>query len=192
MVFRNTYIEEIKYRKKGEQIMPKSNITKKELVEMLEQEKKKCEELEKNLKEEVEKSKSYWERILRMQADFENYQKNMEKDKQNIIKMASEQIIRDLIEDLENLELALKNVKDKNIYDSLLIVYDHFFKTLEKNGLERIESVGKKFDPYLHEAVMIEETINNDDGFVVEEFKKGYKLNGKVIKPSKVKVLKKR
>ncbi|MGC8564794.1 MAG: nucleotide exchange factor GrpE [Thermoplasmata archaeon] len=172
--------------------MPKSNITKKELAEMLEQEKKKCEELEKNLKEEVEKSKSYWERILRMQADFENYQKNMEKEKQNIIKMASEQIIRDLIEDLENLELALKNIKDKNIYDSLMIVYDHFFKTLEKNGLERIESVGKKFDPYLHEAVMIEETINNDDGLVVEEFKKGYKLNGKVIKPSKVKVLKKR
>jgi len=172
--------------------MPKSNITKKELAEMLEQEKKKCEELEKNLKEEVEKSKSYWERILRMQADFENYQKNMEKEKQNIIKMASEQIIKDLIEDLENLELALKNIKDKNIYDSLFLVYDHFFKTLEKNGLERIESVGKKFDPYLHEAVMIEETINNDDGLIVEEFKKGYKLNGVVIKPSKVKVLKKR
>ncbi len=127
--------------------MSKSNITKKELSEMLESEKKKCEDLEKKLNEEEEKSKSYWDRILRMQADFENYQKNMEKEKQNIIRMASEQIIKDLIEE---------------------------------------------FDPYLHEAIMIEETLNNDDGLVVEEFRKGYKLNGKVIKPSKVKVLKKR
>lgn len=174
--------------------MPKSNITKKELAEMLENEKKRCEELEKKLKEEEDKSKSYWDRILRMQADFENYQKNIEKERQSMVKMASEQIIKDLIEDLENFELALENIKkeNENIYNSLKIIYDHFFKTLEKNGLERIESVGKKFDPYLHEAIMIEETVNNDDGLVVEEFKKGYKLNGKVIKPSKVKVLKKR
>ncbi|MGC8662928.1 MAG: nucleotide exchange factor GrpE [Thermoplasmata archaeon] len=174
--------------------MSKSNITKKELSEMLESEKKKCEDLEKKLNEEEEKSKSYWDRILRMQADFENYQKNMEKEKQNIIRMASEQIIKDLIEDLENLEMALENTKkeNENVYNSLKIIYEHFLKTLEKNGLERIESVGKKFDPYLHEAIMIEETLNNDDGLVVEEFRKGYKLNGKVIKPSKVKVLKKR
>ncbi|MGC9175831.1 MAG: nucleotide exchange factor GrpE, partial [Thermoplasmata archaeon] len=114
--------------------------------------------------------------------------------RQNIVKMASEDIIKDLIDDLENLELALENAKkdNENIYNSLKIVYDHFLKTLEKNGLERIESIGKKFDPYLHEAIMIEETLNNDDGLVVEEFRKGYKLNGKVIKPSKVKVLKKR
>lgn len=174
--------------------MPKSNITKKELSEMLENEKKRCEELEKKLKEEEDKSKGYWDRILRMQADFENYQKNIEKERQSMVKMASEQIIKDLIEDLENFEIALENIKKENgnIYNSLKIIYDHFLKTLEKNGLERIESVGKKFDPYLHEAIMIEETVNNDDGLVVEEFKKGYKLNGKVIKPSKVKVLKKR
>lgn len=161
---------------------------------MLENERKKNEELEKKLKEEEEKSKNYWDRILRMQADFENFQKNMEKERQNIVKMASEDIIKDLIDDLENLELALENAKkdNENIYNSLKIVYDHFLKTLEKNGLERIESIGKKFDPYLHEAIMIEETLNNDDGLVVEEFRKGYKLNGKVIKPSKVKVLKKR
>ncbi|MDP8012056.1 MAG: nucleotide exchange factor GrpE [Thermoplasmata archaeon] len=174
--------------------MSKSNITKKELMDMLENERKKNEELEKKLKEEEEKSKNYWDRILRMQADFENFQKNMEKERQNIVKMASEDIIKDLIDDLENLELALENAKkdNENIYNSLKIVYDHFLKTLEKNGLERIESIGKKFDPYLHEAIMIEETLNNDDGLVVEEFRKGYKLNGKVIKPSKVKVLKKR
>lgn len=192
-MIRNTYIEEIKYRKKGENLMPKSNITKKELTEMLENEKKRCDELQKKLEEEVNKSKGYWDRILRMQADFENYQKNMEKERENIIKFASESIIKDLIDDLENLELALDDMKKHNnpAYESIKLIYDHFLRTLEKNGLEKIDSVGKKFDPYMHEAIMIEET-DNDDGTVLEEFRKGYKLNGKVIKPSKVKVSKKR
>ncbi len=174
------------------------NITKKELQEMYDKLKEQYESekkmMEEKIKELEEKNKVYWDRIIRMQADFENFQKGIERERENFARIASEKIILDLIEDLENMELFLNDLKNKNtdLYSSFKIVYDHFLSTLEKNGLKTIESVGKKFDPYYHEAIMIEETVNNDDGIVVEEFKKGYTLNGKVIRPSKVKVLKKR
>ncbi len=174
------------------------NITKKELQEMYDKLKEQYENekriMEEKLKDLEEKNKTYWDRIIRMQADFENFQKNMDRERENFARIASEKIILELVEDLENMELLLKDLKDKNtdLYNSFKVVYDHFLSTLEKNGLKMIESVGKKFDPYYHEAIMIEETVNNDDGIVVEEFKKGYMLNGKVIRPSRVKVLKKR
>lgn len=172
--------------------MAKKNITKKELESMLQEEKKKVEELEKKLKEESDRNSEYWDRILRMQADFENYQKNMEKNMKEYEKISNERIIRDLLEDLENMERALDFAKkrDDGIYESLKIIHDHFFATLQKYGLEIIESVGKKFDPYLHEAIVVED--GDQDNIVVEEFTRGYKLNGKVIKPSRVKVIKKR
>ncbi len=187
---RKDYIEEIKYLLKVS--MAKKNITKKELESMLEDERKKVEELEKKLKEESEKSASYWDRILRMQADFENYQKNIEKNMKEYEKILNERIIKDLIEDLENLERVVyfSEKENSNLYESLKIIYDHFLSTMKKYGLEIIESVGKKFDPYCHEAVIVEE--GEEDNMVVEELSKGYKLNGKVIKPSRVKVIKKR
>ncbi len=174
------------------------NITKKELQEMYEKLKEQYDSEKKIMEEKIReletKNKEYWDRILRMQADFENFQKNMERERENFARIASEKIILDLVEDLENMEMLLNDLKNKNsdIYNSFKLVYDHFLSTLEKNGLKTIESVGKKFDPYYHEAIMIEETVNNEDGIVVEEFKKGYTLNGKVIRPSKVKVLRKR
>ncbi|MGB9814506.1 MAG: nucleotide exchange factor GrpE [Thermoplasmata archaeon] len=172
--------------------MPKKNITKKELEIMLEEEKKKVEELERKLKEENDRSSTYWDRILRMQADFENYQKNMEKTMKEFERMSNERIIKDLLEDLENIERAMEYVKnrDNDLYVSLKLIRDHFLSTLEKYGLEIIETVGKRFDPYLHEAVMVED--GDQDNIVVEEFSRGYRLNGKVIKPSRVKVIRKR
>ncbi|HEU12755.1 MAG TPA: nucleotide exchange factor GrpE [Euryarchaeota archaeon] len=174
------------------ELMPKKNITKKELEIMLEEEKKKVEELERKLKEENDRSSTYWDRILRMQADFENYQKNMEKTMKEFERMSNERIIKDLLEDLENIERAMEYVKnrDNDLYVSLKLIRDHFLSTLEKYGLEIIETVGKRFDPYLHEAVMVED--GDQDNIVVEEFSRGYRLNGKVIKPSRVKVIRKR
>jgi molecular chaperone GrpE len=172
--------------------MTKKNITKKELESMLEEEKRKVEDLEKRLKEENEKNKSYWDRILRMQADFENYQKNMEKNMKEYEKLLNERIIKDLLEDLENIERAMNDAikKDKALYESLKIIHDHFLSTMQKYGLEIIESVGKKFDPYLHEAIVVED--GDKENIVVEEFARGYMLNGKVIRPSRVKVVRKR
>ncbi len=80
--------------------------------------------------------------------------------------------------------------RDNDLYVSLKLIRDHFLSTLEKYGLEIIETVGKRFDPYLHEAVMVED--GDQDNIVVEEFSRGYRLNGKVIKPSRVKVIRKR
>ncbi|MEM0447427.1 MAG: nucleotide exchange factor GrpE [Thermoplasmata archaeon] len=163
-----------------------------ELEKELKEEKDKVAELEKKLKEVEEEKATYWNSILRMKADFENYQKNTEKRLKEYEKISNEKIIKDLIEDLENfervMEFARKN--NDNLYESIKIIYDHFLSTMKKYGLEIIDSVGKPFDPECNEAVVVEE--GDQDNLVVEEFSKGYKLNGILIKPSRVKVIKKR
>ena len=126
--------------------------------------------------------------LQRTQAEFENYKKHVDKEKTEFVKYAKAELIHKILPTLDSFELALKNTKDNEKFvKGMEMVYAQLFSLLESEGLKPIESVGKKFDPYLHE-VMLKEKSDKEDGIVLEELQKGYMLNDKVLRHSKVKV----
>ena len=130
------------------------------------------------------------ETVQRVQADFENYKKRTEKDKEEFVKYACQNIVLDLLPILDTFELALKHTKDKEEFvKGIELVYSNFIDILGKKGLESINALSKEFDPVMHEALM-QEKSKEKPGTVIEEFQKGYMINNKVIRPTKVKVAK--
>ncbi len=121
-----------------------------------------------------------------LQADFDNYRKNFEKEKEKIIELANENLIRELLIILDDFERALLQADGKN-REGLLMLQKNFFRILENHGLKRIEALGKKFDPFLHEA-FAKEKSEKEAGTVLEELQKGFMLKSKAIRPAKVKV----
>jgi molecular chaperone GrpE len=130
--------------------------------------------------------------LQRLQAEFENYRKRCERESQNIIKLANEELIKDFLIVLDNFELALKNPTHKDeFYKGMELIYSQIITTLENNGLEPIKTLGGKFDPRIHEALLVEET-EQEPNTITEELQKGYSLYDKVIRPAKVKISKKK
>lgn len=152
------------------------------------------ESLKRELEEKSKMATDYLSSLQRVSADFENYKKRIEKEKAEWIRFANESLILDLLVSIDNFERALKAAKENKDYENLRkgteMIYKEMMGILKKNGLEEIKTVGENFDPYKHEAV--EQIIENDceDGTIVEEYQKGYTLHSKVIRPSKVKVIK--
>jgi len=148
--------------------------------------------LELELKEAKERCDGYLAQLKRVQADFENYQKRMELEKERIVAMANETFICEFLDTLDNFERALESLDKLPEEDSegIMMVYDGLRKLLEDSGLEKIEAMNCQFDPHKHEAVMQLETGEVEDGTVLEEFQKGYIFRSKVVRPSKVKVSK--
>nr|AGF93039.1 GrpE nucleotide exchange factor [uncultured organism] len=138
------------------------------------------------LKEEVEELE---ESLKKVMADFDNYRKRMMREKKNIIERATEDLMKDLIEVLDDFERAMEN-EDEMDSKGVEMIYDKFKKVLKENGLEEIDCEGKNFDPNYHECLMSVEDEDHEEDEIIEEFQKGYKLNDKVIRPSKVKVAK--
>ena len=145
------------------------------------------------LKEEAQKSQEYWDRILRLQAEFENAKKRLEKEKLEFVKFANEGLILEfltILDDLERtMELAQKNRQDFNAFlKGAEMILAHLYDMLKKNGVSVIESEGKYFDHSKHEALMREETNEVPENTVIEEFQKGYMINDRVLRTAKVKV----
>jgi molecular chaperone GrpE len=148
------------------------------------------------LKEEAEKAKEYWDKILRLQADFDNSRKRLEKEKQDFVKFANEGIILELLNVLDDLErtvgLAESQHQDLSSFlKGVEMILAHLYEMLKEYGVKPIEAEGKLFDPHLHEAMMQVENKEIPEHTVVEEMQKGYMLNDRVIRTSKVKVSKK-
>lgn len=133
------------------------------------------------------------DQMLRRQAELENYRKRLIRDKEDAVQFANESLIRDILGFLDNMERALtaaKNGGDVNaLVEGFEMTQNQLLSTLDKNwGLKAIDSVGKEFDPSLHEACMMTVDENLDKETVLEEFQKGYTLHDRVIRPSKVKI----
>ena len=123
--------------------------------------------------------------MLRLLADFDNYRKRMEKEVEITAAREKEKLMLKFIDIYENLCSAYKSIKD----EGLGIVVSQFRKALEEEGVKEISAVGKKFDYNLHHAVATEES-NEEEGIVIKEIRKGYTMNGKVVRPSYVVVSK--
>lgn len=122
-----------------------------------------------------------------LQADFDNYRKKFEKEKENIIRLANENLINELIVILDDFESSVKLIENEKNKEGILLIQKKFFDLLQKHGLKKIESLGTKFDPNFHE-VLCKELSEHDEDEIIEEMQKGYMLCSKVIRPSKVKV----
>ena len=149
------------------------------------------------LKEQLETAErelaSLKEQMLRDRADLENYRKRLIRDKEESIKFANENLIKDLLQPLDDFSRALEaaeSTKDyAKVHDGVVMVNSQLYSTLEKNwGLQKIESVGKEFNPEEHEAYMVVVDDSLEAETVLQEFIVGYKLHGRVLRPSKVKV----
>lgn len=139
-----------------------------------------------------QKIKELTETLQRLQAEFENYKKQVEKQYSNIKKCASESLVIQLLPILDSFELALRN-KESNkeeFIKGIELIYSQLDNVLKSQGLSSIEALGKNFDPYKHEVLLKEES--EKDNIVLEELQKGYMLNDKVIRHTKVKIAKKK
>lgn len=131
------------------------------------------------------------DRYVRLQADFQNFRRRAEEDKQNTVKFANESLIAKLLSVSDDLDRALAlDVEHNAFYDGIKLVDDELMRTLKAAGLEEIETDGKPFDPNLHHVVVTEESKDHDAETIIETYQKGYKLNGRVIRPAMVKVSK--
>jgi len=149
----------------------------------------------KKLEEEIKKYKELGEERLNdfkyLQADFDNYRKRFEKEKEQIIQLANENLVQELIIILDDLESSVNQIKNEEDKKGVELLYKKFMKLLENKGLKQIQALGKKFDPNFHEVLCKENKENEDEDKIIEEIQKGYILNSKVIRTSKVKISKK-
>ncbi|RKQ37835.1 nucleotide exchange factor GrpE [Oceanobacillus halophilus] len=137
-----------------------------------------------------EKDETY-QRLVRLQAEFDNYKKRTLKEREADRKYKSQDLVNELLPAIDNFERALQvEVTDetKNLFDGITMVYRQLLDALQSQGVEIIESEGKEFDPNIHHAVMQVEDESIDSNTVVEELQKGYMLKDRVIRPSMVKV----
>lgn len=129
-------------------------------------------------------------RYLRLMADFQNYKKRVEKEKKDLYSYANEKLITELLDVLDNFERALGQEESGDGFkQGMEMIFKQLGNVLEKAGLAEIAALGEDFDPNVHNAVMTEETEEYESGKVSGVLQKGYTLNGKVIRPSMVKVV---
>lgn len=137
-------------------------------------------------------SKEYLGHLERLQADFENFKKRQEKKQKEFIEFANEELLNDLLSVVDNLERALDSTENekntKAIKEGIENTLKGFYNILKKEGVMPMKSVGHRFDPYRHEAVMKTETDKHSEDIVTEEFQKGYYIKSKVLRPAMVKV----
>jgi len=156
----------------------------------------KIKSLEQNLYEKNNSYDNLYERYLRIAADFDNYKKRMSKEKTDLVTYGNEELIKALLNVIDNLERALEHSGTDSSADSIIqgvdLVYRQFISCLEKFGLSRIESSkGAKFDPNYHQAVEHIETDDITPGLIVYDIIKGYLLKERLLRPSMVAVSKK-
>ncbi len=127
--------------------------------------------------------------LKRVQADYENYRKRVDKQQEELAKFAALQAMSALLPIIDDLELALKNAhnKDDGFYKGIELIYAKLTGMLTSEGIEPLDALGKRFDPALHEALLTEES-DKEPGTVIEELQKGYVAGDRVVRTAKVKV----
>ncbi len=132
------------------------------------------------------------ERLLRLAADFENFRKRQERERQDHTRFANERLLRDLLPVVDNLERAWESARRSGdapaITAGLELILQEFQRVLQRAGAEAIEALGKPFDPALHEALQQVESETVEPGSVATEILRGYTLNGRVLRPALVAV----
>ena len=135
----------------------------------------------------------YKDRYVRLCAEFDNARKRFERDKVEFVKYANEGLMTEFLNVLDDLERSVEAAAQKHQdYDAFLkgieMVMAHIHEMLKRNGVKPVEAVGKKFDPHCHEVLMQEPSSEVEEGTVLQELQKGYRLGDRVVRTAKVKV----
>ena len=164
------------------------------LEEERQENEKEIEELKKKLEEKEKEFKEHHDRLLRLAADFENYKKRAAREKEDWTKFANEDLIKAILPFIDNLERAVNHaqkVADTGVLiEGVRLTLQQLLQALNKFGVTSFESVGKPFDPAMHEAMLVVETNQHEPNQVMEEFQKGYLLNNRLLRPATVSVSK--
>jgi molecular chaperone GrpE len=133
------------------------------------------------------------DKYLRLYAEFENYKKRVHKDKEDILSYGNESLLYELLPVIDNLELALKHAtaETAGLAQGVEITLKEFLKVIEKFGVVPVAALGEKFNPELHHAMTQVQRDDVNENIIVEEYRKGYKMRDKTLRPSLVAVSKK-
>ena len=146
------------------------------------------EDLKKELEQKDKTIEELTDTLKRLQAEFENYRKRIEKEKSEFVKYSHADVIAKILPVLDSFEMALKHTNEpQKFINGMKLIYAQLHSALEAEGLRPIKTDGEKFDPYKHEVLMKEES-DKPEGTILEEFQKGYMLNDKILRFSKVKI----
>src|SRR4029453_18807148 len=150
-------------------------------------------DLELEIQKLVEERDVLQDRLLRLRAEFDNYKKRAERERSETIQFASAELMRELLNVLDSFDLAFRNAATQNsdsaeILRGLELVYKQFVDTLGRFGLKPIEAKGQPFNPNFHQAVSTVHTDEVPENTVVEEMRRGYTLNGKLLRAAMVSV----
>ena len=142
----------------------------------------------KKLKEAEEKARGNYDLYMRTYAEIENIKRRGTKEKEDLRKFANESLIKEILPVVDNLQQALSHAVDDSsgLAEGVRLVLDGLMKTLKKSGTEEVKSEGELFDPNFHEAISMQNDDNVPKGHVLKELQRGYILNGRLIRPSKV------
>ncbi|CAN8300359.1 unnamed protein product [Cochlearia groenlandica] len=133
------------------------------------------------------------DRLIRISADFDNFRKRTERERLNLVSNAQGEVVENLLSVLDNFERAKSQIKvetegEEKVTNSYQSIYKQFVEILGSLGVVTVETVGKPFDPKLHEAIMREDSAEYEEGVVLEEYRKGFLLGERLLRPSMVKV----
>lgn len=149
----------------------------------------------KKLEEAAAQADALRDRLLRTQADWDNYRKRATREKEDAVKYASEAVLERLLPILDSFEMGLQaaqSATDANaIAQGMQMIYTQFQGLLKELGVETIDAVGQQFDPHRHEALSQQESDKHEEGTVLGQMRKGYKLKDRLLRPASVFVSKK-
>jgi molecular chaperone GrpE len=139
-----------------------------------------------------EKSALY-DQLLRRQAEFENFRKRLDRERGEIYQRTRAEVLLELLPVLDNFELALISLETTGddaeaLHQGVTLIHKQLKAAVTKMGLQPVESVGKSFDPNVHEAITVEPTDEHEENTIIEEFQRGYKLGDRLLRPARVKV----
>ncbi len=147
-------------------------------------------ELRQKLEEKTKEAEENYVRLLRLAADMENLKKRQERERAELLQFANENLIKELLPVVDNLERALEHGRQLSAPEALLegidLVYQGFLKALDRFGVTPFDSVGQHFDPAMHNAVMQEEAPGVPDCRITKEVQKGYLMNQRLLRPAMV------
>jgi len=130
------------------------------------------------------------DKVLRLAADFDNTKKRLEREREISLKYAEENVLKELLPGIDNIERAMDQGRESNSIENLLegveLTRNGLLATLEKFGVKAIDSTGQPFDPNIHEALAMEETDAMEPNMVLREYQKGYLYKDRLLRPAKV------
>jgi molecular chaperone GrpE len=140
-----------------------------------------------------DKSRQLQEQMLRMRADFDNTKKRLEREKMDSIKYANEKLLEEALPVMDDIDRAVASLSEGHdaakVIEGLKLAQQKLHQVLERHGVQPVKALGEEFDPNVHEALGMVVAPDKKDGTVVDEIQRGYLLNGRLIRPSRVRIV---